>query len=588
MVSRLGVWHRVSINKSHRPIVDDDEQILYIRDGVGLYQGKAKMVDCQNGRIYLTSRRIVYIDNGNAAQSVAIDLADVSHVVVVERFLRQSPKVKVFLAEQTVKESVQTVDWACPICLFNNHLTNRNLEELPKCVTCGIQASKAVIEKAIAAQTFHKSLEGCPKCTFINHPALKFCEMCGTALKQDSTSQGDVLDIKLDGEEAYTNDTPYVKLSFRKGGETGFANLAREALDNNKWARLVNKGLVNADGRKVQATPPPAIRGAGINSLERLGEQQRRNNEVILSLSLEDLEALMYKAQDLMKLSSAFSKLVVAPTKQYGSTVKQLNIKKSSSLYHSELARHLCEFLMNHELSKPTSIITSQELFANYNRYLTLTQGFGRELVNPTDFNKAIRLMELHLLPVQLKQYQSGLVVLCQALSKQAELPQIIVQYLKLQEHSFKYNKLRASLGDDGAYTMHGQFRGNTIANISDNFHWSSTITTEELEKCIELGLVVVDQHISGTFYYINKFAFTPEDWLAEEESDRKLHKTAQADLLAEQRQISADLRAQHQTLNNLIDLHQHEFGQDSSEPSPEPQSLASQSISELAGLTFT
>lgn len=648
-ITRLDIWHSVSINKSNRPIFQENEHSLYVKDSVGLYQGKLKIVNRQNGRIYLTNKRIIYIDNSNQLMSVGVALADVSLGVVIDGFLRSSAKVKVFLKDSgqhqdqnlgsepngSGAEPERMCDWVCLICSFNNHVSNRIdlLQELPKCTSCGIRPSKAVILKAIKktvtspdspaetpkappANSSQKDSQ-CSKCTFINHPSMKYCEMCGSELKSSLPQQlqerlqmsESTINLSLDrslpvlnplnivlennSPESYTGNVPYIKLSFRKGGEVKFHEILTEALEIIKWDKLVNKGMVNEDGKKVQ--PPTSntestIRTAGINGLERIGEQQRRKNEEILSTSLEDLEQFMYKAQDLLKLSNSFSKLIKPNNfaKQMNITneiIPPFNIKKNSSLYNQELARHISEYLMSHELTKTTSMITSQELFANFNRYLMLTQGFGTELIQPSEFNKSLGLIKELNLPIKLNEYQkSGLIVILALNSNpRNELNQIICKFLKDQEYGFKYEKAKAEIyyahddndNDNYLQEKYQYFRGNTIAELSDNFLWSYGVTIEEIEKCVELGLIVIDQNILGTFYYINKFG---ADFDVESEQDQHIAEQAKNDIVNEQSKISQTLKSQFYTDNNLVNFNpDYEFG--NKPPEMDEQSFMSQPI---------
>lgn len=654
-ISRLDVWQSVSINKSNRPIFQDNEHSLYVRDNVGLYQGKLKIANRQNGRIYLTNRRILYIDNNNLGLSVGVQLDDVSLAVVIEGFLRSSAKVKVFLKDGnqgqgkttdmqrpnsessvTAPEPERMCDWVCLICSFNNHVSNRIdlLQELPRCTSCGIRPSKAVILKAIRSGAEQPTSERtndsqCAKCTFINHPSMKFCEMCGSELQStlpqqlqqklrmsdSSVSLPDPgkprfnpLNIVLENNalESYSGDVPYIKLSFRKGGEVKFHQLLTEALGNIKWDKLVHKGMVNEDGRKLQAQPsdkPPAIRTGGINSLERLGEQQRRNNEEILTTSLEDLEQFMYKAQDLLKLSTSFSRLIKPNNfSQQMNIAKEIipafNIKKSSSLYHQELARHISEYLMNHELTKTTSMITSQELFARYNRYLMLTQGFGTELIQPTEFKKCLGLFKDLNLPIKLNEYsKSGLIVILAVNSKPQN--ELICKFLRDQEYRFKYEKAKAEMyyadddndNDNYLQEKYQYFWGNTIAEISDNFQWSYGVTIEEIDKCVEQGLVVIDQNMLGTFYFINKFSIDFDD---EAKQDQVIVEKARNEIVVEQNKISESLKMQFNTDNNLVNFNPgYQFGIDtetlliSSSNVNSIGTTPSESMNDLAGLRF-
>ena len=126
---------------------------------------------------------------------------------------------------------------------------------------------------------------------------------------------------------------------------------------------------------------PKKTGGAGIHALEQLGELQRKQNEIILSSSLDDLEQLMFKYQDLIKLSTSFNKLVKQqPASITKPVIPALNIKKTSSLYHQELSRHISEFAINYRLTQKTSMVSSQDLFAEYNRFLIKTKDSAASL----------------------------------------------------------------------------------------------------------------------------------------------------------------------------------------------------------------
>lgn len=624
MESHVSIWKPIRINRSNRPILNDKEHNLYVRDNIGLYQGRSKILGRQNGRIYLTNQRIIYFDNEDNAKSLAVDLRDVASSEMVERFLRSSPKVKLYLKNNGGEMSAaRIIAWICRICSYNNEISlDFDIEnaELPKCISCGIRPSPEFIKKTIEDDSVEtdgtSSREGtpevtrddqCPKCTFINHPSLKYCELCGSELKssiskdlqsklnQSSTSinSSTSLDIKLESPETYTSSKPYIKLSFRKGGEQNFQKHVTEAIDEIKWEILKNKGAINQNGTKLEKEQVKKTSGGGIRGLERLGEQQRQQNENILSSSLNDLEQLMFKFQDILQLSNSFSKLIINTNYRTFSNktiIPSMNIKRTSALYHQELSRHISEYLINYELTKSSSIITSQDLFANYNRYLIVTEGFGTELSSPQDFNKALELFEALKLPIKLHKYEkSGLVVLS-SMSGTSDYKTFITQFLREQESSFIYNKLKTQmLGmmDEFYIKEFNFFKGNTISEISDKFNWSYNITIEEIDKCIEAGTVVIDQNISGTFYFINKFNQEDTDDLEE------LMARIRAEILLEQNKINEELKNQYnfESANNLINLRpRYTFGDEESDiDTPDDYSVgeSSTALNDLQGLTF-
>lgn len=603
MVSWLHVWEPVSVNRSSRPILLDSEFSVFLREGIGLYQGKLKIKSRQEGRVYLTNKRVIYIDKHDISLSVGLDLNQVSTASLVEGFFRSSPKVKLFLKNidrsHTSSHTRETnygkiyTNWACYICSYNNEISldYQISKGAPICVSCGIKSPIDIIESVLKKKREQVELEGptkssssgtethtedesesskgsaaekghCKRCTFINHPSLRFCEMCGAELDTSDISARSgagilnamddklVKESDLEGlEEVYTDDKPYIKLSFRKDGALQFYNNLIEQLDKLKWEKLQQKGMINENAVKVQrpSVKPPEILGVGIHALEKISEVQRKQNEMVLASSLEDLEQMMYRAQDLISLSNIFGRLIEARQIVEG-IVPPLKIKKSSKLYHQELSRHISEYLANLQLTKSSSMVTVQEAFASYNRYLVSTQGFGTELVAAEDFGKAVELFDELKLPFRLKHYKkSDISVICYRNS--FDNSQLIRDMLEEQERTFKYNLLKAKLlaqyqlSEDSNYwhERFAYFKGSTIPEICNALGWSYAITVEEIDTCVEAGLVVVDKHVLGAFYFVNRFAAgdiaafpTPADL----ESDPSLVELVQLDIAREQLQL--------------------------------------------------
>ncbi|KAL6452363.1 VPS36 Vacuolar protein-sorting-associated protein 36 [Candida maltosa Xu316] len=597
MASWLNIWQPVLINRSNRPILQDQEYNVYIKDNVGLYQGRTKILDHQNGRIYLTNKRLIYLDNEDLSKSIASELKYFKKSVLSVGYFRRSPKVTLYIKKNINDTNVDDI---------NDAATNA------KSIDWSILDNQR--EDSPALSLTPEPDNKCSKCTFINHPALKFCEMCGTALvrpdepvikKVSSTTKTTVnpLGLKLEGEETYTNDQPYIKISFRKGGETKFHEEVYRLIEEIKWKILESKGGVNQNAVKllepqVKKAQPLANKSVGIHALEQLGELQRKENERILSSSLDDLEQLMFKYQDLLKLSTSFNKLVIKSQDNLNlPVIPALNIKKNSSLYPQELSRHISEFLINFILTQRTSMISSQDLFAEYNRFLIRNQGFGTQLVTSSDFKKAIGLFDELKLPVILKQYTKSDIYVVSSRSTSNTYGEFIVDYLKNQEYEYKFMKLKQEMatGDEvmnDLYNAAGY--GKTVSEISTQFNWSYNITIEELDKCVEEGLVVIDHHISGTFYYVNKFNFTVEEW-----DDSKEVANMKEKIIKEQQEITSTLREEYneQHKNNLVNLNPdyHFFSDDSNKPDEDMESLVttnmsetnSQSLNDLAGLQF-
>ena len=544
MTEWLKLWRDVNVSRSNRPLFLGGEYCLFVKDAIGLYQGKQKIINRQDGRVYLTNRRVIYIDSKDIDNSVSFFLEDVYRTEIVEKFLKKSAKVKLYISDKTTEGRERATEymfkdavanWVCAICSFSNEIkVSTNLEvNFPMCASCGIKPNRQVIERVIEskkhATTTERVFSGdkeleekgkCPRCTFMNHPELQYCEMCGgellgnkkeETLLNSSLGKKEVKDIILqENTDIYDGDEPYVQLSFRKGGEAVFNRLVLEAMDNIKWQSLVNRNQVNENGFKLpsrRVQEETFVKSGGIHGLEKIGEQQRRKNEVVLSNSLQDLEQLMHKYQDLLKLTVDFGRFV-GPKPTADHIIPPMSIKKTSSLYPQELARHMSEYLTNYKLTKKSSMVTTQDLFASYNRYRVDIQGFGTELITVFDFKKALKLFDELDLPVTLRKYEkSGLLVL--RFKSSVNYSKLITEFVANQESIFSHEKEQsndAADKDDYVEDQFRFFRGCSIPQICEGLGWSYAITMEEIESCIESGALVVDSDILGSFYYLDQF----------------------------------------------------------------------------------
>ena len=68
----------IDLTTALRPSLLPDEVLLFVQDAVGLYNGKSKIAEYQNGQAYLTSHRACYVDYEQPRQrAVAVELKDV-------------------------------------------------------------------------------------------------------------------------------------------------------------------------------------------------------------------------------------------------------------------------------------------------------------------------------------------------------------------------------------------------------------------------------------------------------------------------------------------------------------------------------
>ena len=377
----------------------------------------------------------------------------------------------------------------------------------------------------------------CPRCTFLNHPSLLACELCGAPLLSTESKAADVLGENigrpespgpsLDGGSLATdNDRECVKFSFRAGGEKIFHERLKGAMVQRKWllqnAPPVPESspgsaygmMVGTDGQVRQ--PLERARTVGIAGLERQGLELRKKNEAVIGSAFEDLDALMASAKEVVALAESFAKksdegsadanrLIAESAKALDMvTTKDMlgSSAGSESLYLSEMSRNLAEYLTDDAkgiLRKEGGIMSLVDLWAVFNR----ARG-GVELISPMEFEKAARLWEKLRLPVRLRQFKNGLLVVQQADRTDEKT---IAQLLSVLHESHTPPSDFEVGGDNEPFG-----RGITAQEAAQRFGWSVGVASEELEMAEEKGALCREEGIEGLRFW--------ENWIVDDQID--------------------------------------------------------------------
>ncbi|KJZ80034.1 hypothetical protein HIM_00748 [Hirsutella minnesotensis 3608] len=374
----------------------------------------------------------------------------------------------------------------------------------------------------------------CPRCTFSNHPSLLSCEMCGAPLLSQTSSlltpdskandirtqsPGPVMDSRGKLGTGGIDVQDSVKISFRGGGDRIFQERLKGALTQRKWLLhnappVPRSGRRNEDGladESVNSQGSTKTKTAGIAGLEQLGLNLRKNNEILIGSAFEDLEALMSSAKEVIALAERFARqsnganggasaeenaILAESASQLGliTTKDIVGGGSSESLYLSELSRNMAEFLADDSrgvLKKAGGIITLVDLWAMFNR----ARG-GVELVSPMDFEKAARLWESLKLPVRLRTFRSGVMVV-QGRDRTDDLTiKALVSWLQ---------DLREFPPDREVPWDWREFgRGVTAQQTAERFGWSIGVAEEELLMAEEHGALCRDEGIEGLKFWKN------------------------------------------------------------------------------------
>ncbi|KAI0890294.1 Vps36-domain-containing protein [Annulohypoxylon maeteangense] len=610
---------QIDLTTALRPSYLPDEVLLFVQDNVGLYEGKYKLANQQNGQVYLTSHRICYVDKQEPRKhSVALDLKDVERYEFYAGFLKSSPKVTL-IPKPAKRGSLQSraaaatstasrnggaspspapdpgfrlpsngasqtnlATWICTICSFPNPVpsnfdpTTANAHTpLPPCLACGIKPAlthilKASISNATSRQVTssaptHQSpfalpsrpqstslavndiggLEGgvpppdrrtgstttdgfqCPRCTFLNHPSLLSCEICGAPLISHDVpmaavpnhartdSPGPTLNV---ASVAGLENPESVKVSFRGGGDKIFYERLKSSMTQRKWllqeAPPVPSGSANDVRSDSLSTSGPGTsrnKTAGIAGLEKMGLDRRKNNELVIGSAFEDLEALMASAKEIVALAESFSRQVNGGTEKATSEASALLAESASqlglvttkdivggsgseTLYLSELSRNLAEFLTDDArgvLKKAGGIISLVDLWAMFNR----ARG-GVELVSPNDFEKAARMWGKLRLPVRLRTFKSGVMVVQSRDRTDGTTIKALLAWLR-DLHDIPPDR-------DVTWDWQEFGRGVTAQDAAERFGWSIGVAEEELEMAEEKGVLCREDGIEGLKFWEN------------------------------------------------------------------------------------
>lgn len=362
------------------------------------------------------------------------------------------------------------------------------------------------------------------------------CEMCGATLAGNPNRQIASLSSELRrpdspgllGTLQPSNLPPNesVKFSFRAGGEKVFLERLKGALTQRKWL--------------LQSAPPapkrdsfgnnevnPQQRAIGIAGLERRGIELRKNNEVVIGNAFEDLAALMASAKEIIALAETFASqtrssalnldgMPSSPSSSIPDTtalLSQLNLTttkdmlastggSSNALYLTELSRSVAEFLTDDSrgvLKSAHGTLSLVDLWSIFNR----ARG-GVELVSPTDFKAAADLFDKLKLPVRLRKFKSGLLVVQGRDRTDEKTTRELLAWLA---------DLKAVPPDkETSWDWSRWGKGVTALETAERFGWSVGVAGEELEMAEERGALCREAGLEGIKFW--------ENWLVKTDGD--------------------------------------------------------------------
>ncbi|XP_035957248.1 vacuolar protein-sorting-associated protein 36 isoform X3 [Halichoerus grypus] len=183
----------------------------------------------------------------------------------------------------------------------------------------------------------------------------------------------------------------YIKLSFKEHGQIEFYRRLSEEMTQRRWENMpVSQSLQTNRGPQ-----PGRIRAVGIVGIERKLEEKRKETDKNISEAFEDLSKLMIKTIRFKSylLSMGIANPVTRET------------CGSGTQYHVQLARQLAGILQT-PLEERGGIMSLTEVYCLVNR------ARGMELLSPEDLVNACKMLEALKLPIRLRVFDSGVMVI--------------------------------------------------------------------------------------------------------------------------------------------------------------------------------
>ncbi|KAL0111398.1 hypothetical protein PUN28_012944 [Cardiocondyla obscurior] len=216
----------------------------------------------------------------------------------------------------------------------------------------------------------------------------------------------------------------YVKLSFKEGLDSNFITQLSDTIMRCMWEFAPTTGIndPNIHNNQENAKLLPRIKTrTGIIGIERSLQEKQKETDESISLAFQDLTKLMDMAKDMVAISKTISAKIRArqgditedETVRFKAYLMSLGIDdpvtrdayKSSNEYFEQLAKQLA-YILEEPIKEVGGMMTLTDVYCRVNR------ARGLELLSPEDLLHASRQLAPLGLPIVLRSFDSGVMVL--------------------------------------------------------------------------------------------------------------------------------------------------------------------------------
>ncbi|XP_028577935.2 vacuolar protein-sorting-associated protein 36 isoform X2 [Podarcis muralis] len=187
----------------------------------------------------------------------------------------------------------------------------------------------------------------------------------------------------------------YIKLSFKEHGQIEFYRRLSEEMTQRRWENMPASQTIDV----TKGSQTGRIRAAGIVGIERKLEERRKEMDKNISEAFEDLSKLMEKAKEMVELSKSIANKI---KEKQGDITEDETIRFKSYLLSMGIANpvtretHGSGTHFHMQLAKQLAGILQAPL----------------ELLSPEDLVNACKMLEALKLPLRLRIFDSGVMVI--------------------------------------------------------------------------------------------------------------------------------------------------------------------------------
>ncbi|XP_015422392.1 PREDICTED: vacuolar protein-sorting-associated protein 36 isoform X3 [Myotis davidii] len=187
----------------------------------------------------------------------------------------------------------------------------------------------------------------------------------------------------------------YIKLSFKEHGQIEFYRRLSEEMTQRRWENMP----VSQSFQTNRGPQPGRIRAVGIVGIERKLEEKRKETDKNISEAFEDLSKLMVKAKEMVELSKSIANKIKD---------KQGDITEDETIRFKS-------YLLSMGIANP---VTRETYGSGTQYHMQLAKQLAGilqaplELLSPEDLVNACKMLEALKLPLRLRVFDSGVMVI--------------------------------------------------------------------------------------------------------------------------------------------------------------------------------